>query len=155
MAGSKAAPEVSHEHERSIHSMAHHIPDLWRTNDDARRLYSLYLCRLEMNDRHDRVISACRQIRRYAHRGPGAMEGLFTFYFEIDSLCTLRQYATAWQQLRRQEEIVFGKRIDLISHVWSPQDTPQLLWSYVPLLFFNRWPFLRFTHNRYREESES
>jgi hypothetical protein len=71
------------------------VPDLWRAGDDALRLYELYLIRLLMNDLHDRIISACRIIRRYAARGPGRQEGLFTFSWEIDSLCALQQYEAA------------------------------------------------------------
>jgi hypothetical protein len=62
------------------------IPDLWRANEDAVRLYQLYLCRLQINDMHERIVAACHQIRRYAARGPGPTEGLFTFSIEIESL---------------------------------------------------------------------
>lgn len=82
------------------------IPDLWRTQEDASRLYKLYLVRLRMNGLHEQVVAACRQIRRYASRGPGAKVGLFAFSFEIDSLCDLKNYNQAWRRLRLFEETV-------------------------------------------------
>jgi hypothetical protein len=89
-----------------------------------------------MNHRYERVVAACPQIRRYAARGPGPTEGLFTFFFEIDSLCDLKNYQTAWRRLRLREKIVFGKRLDLRSREWSSTDGCELAWSYAPLLFF-------------------
>lgn len=122
--------------------MAERVVDLWRLKEDASRLYEIYLIRLQMNRLHERVVVASRQIRRYAARGPGVKEGLFTFSFEIDSLCDLKEYKAAWRQLRLREEIVFGKRLDVEQHEWSATDESELMHSYAPLLFFLR---------RYRE----
>ncbi len=118
--------------------MAARIPDLWRTNEDAARLYRLYLAHLQMNGQHVRVVSACRQIRRYAARGPGPKEGLFTFCFEIDSLGELKDYKAAWRQLRVQEKMVFGQRLDLSGRSWTADEGAQLTYYYAPLLFFLR-----------------
>jgi len=89
-----------------------------------------------MNDRHERAAAACRQIRRYAARGPGATAGLFTFSIEIESLCALRDHDTAWRRLRTQEEIVFGKRLNLRCRRWQRTDGFTLECSYAPLLYF-------------------
>ena len=43
-----------------------------------------------MNRLYERVVTATRQIRRYSARGPGREKGPFTFPFEIDALCELR-----------------------------------------------------------------
>lgn len=117
-------------------TVADAIPDLWRSKEDTVRLYQLFLCRLLMNDRHERVIAACRQIQRYAARGPGAAEALFSFPIEIDALCALKDYDAAWRRLRRQEEIAFGRRLDLRSRKWSKSDRLLLAYSYAPLLYF-------------------
>ncbi len=37
--------------------VAEAIPDLWRANEDAVRLYHLYLCHLHMNHKHERVVA--------------------------------------------------------------------------------------------------
>jgi hypothetical protein len=116
--------------------MAERIPDLWRMKEDAARLYQLCLCRLQMHDQHERVVSACRQIRRHAARGPGPAEGWFTFYFAIDSLCELGNYRAAWRQLRLREELAFGERFDLVRREWTPTDWWDLAFYYAPLLFF-------------------
>src|SRR5207237_9546900 len=79
---------------------------------------------------------ACRQIRRYAARGPGPKHGLFTFSFEIDALCDLKDYGAAWRQLRLREKIVFGERFDLFRGEWSAADARELQFLYAPLLFF-------------------
>jgi hypothetical protein len=112
------------------------IPDFWRANEDAVRLYQLYLCRLQMNDLHERVVAACSRIRRYAARCPGPREGLFTISIEIHSLCELKDYQAAWRRLRLQEEIAFGKRFDLRSRQWSRADGWELAFSYAPLAYF-------------------
>jgi hypothetical protein len=113
------------------------IPDLWRRGEtEVLRLYQLYLCRLQMHGRHERIIAVCGQIRRHANRGLGRAAGLFTFSIEIDSLCALKDYAAAWRRLQRQEEIATGKRFDLRRRRWSRADGFQLEFSYAPLLYF-------------------
>jgi hypothetical protein len=116
--------------------VAEAIPDLWRAEEDATRLYQLYLCRLRMNHRHERIVAVCPRIRRYAVRGPGPTAGLFTFSFEIDSLCDLKDYPAAWRRLRLREEIVYGERLDFRNREWSSADAWELAFSYAPLLFF-------------------
>ena len=114
------------------------IPDLWRAEEDASRLYSLYLAHLSMNGRYEQVVAACPKIRRYAARGPGAKEGLFTFHYELDAFVELNRYSEAWRQLRLREQPIFGKRFNLRRREWSAEDC-QDLWSfYAPLLFFLR-----------------
>jgi hypothetical protein len=116
--------------------MAERIPDLWRLKEDVERLYMRYLNRLQMNHLHENVVSACCQIRRYASRGPGLKAGLFTFSFEIDSLCDLKDYQAAWRQLRMRERVIYGERLDLAHREWSATDGPELAFAYAPLLFF-------------------
>ena len=116
--------------------MAGRIINLWRANEDAARLYRVYLARLQMNGRHESVVSACRQIRRYADRGPGRNEGSFTFWFEIDSLCELKNYQTAWRQLHLREKTASGRPLDITRRKWSAEDTWELAFSYAPLLYF-------------------
>jgi len=91
-----------------------------------------------MNGLRERVASACGQIRRYAARGPGLHESLFTFSFEIDALCALKRYRKAWNQLQLRDQIRFGKRSDLTRRDWSADDCWELVVSYAPLLFFLR-----------------
>jgi hypothetical protein len=112
------------------------IPDLWAANEDAVRLYQFYISILQMNDRHERATAACRQIRRYAARGPGLAAGLFTISMEIEAWCAVGDYETAWRRLRLQEEIVYGKRIDLRRRRWRGADGFELQFSYAPLLYF-------------------
>lgn len=112
------------------------IPDLWRAQEDAQRLYSLYLHRLRVHDLKERIIAACRRIRQYALRGPGAKEGLFTFYSEIDALCELKRYNAALRQARLRHLLFKSERLDLKNHHWSAGDGHNLAFTYAPLLFF-------------------
>jgi hypothetical protein len=116
--------------------MAERIPDLWRLNEDAPRIYHLYVCRLKMNGLHERVVTASRQIRRYAARGPGHKDGLFTFSYEIDSLCELNNYKAAWRQLRVYQDRAVGERFDLAHRNWSVEEEPWLTFYFAPLLFY-------------------
>lgn len=116
--------------------MQEQIPNLWREEEDAPRLYNLYLCRLQMNRLAERTVVACRTIRRYAGRGPGPMEGLFTFFYEIEALCDLGDYKAAWRQLRQRDFIASGERFDLARRKWSTAEAYNLGFYYAPLLFF-------------------
>jgi hypothetical protein len=121
-------------------SLSHEVADLWRLGvDDVHRLYNLFLAHLMIHDRHERIVFASRQIRRYASRGPGPLEGVFTFYTEIDALCHLGDYAMAWRQLRRMEEVVYGKRLDLNRHRWTAEEAShRIAFYYAPLLYFRK-----------------
>lgn len=112
------------------------LPDLWRTRADPDRMYQLYLVRLQMNGLHERVVAACRRIRRYAARGPGRRAGLFTFFFEVDSLVELKNYRAAWRQVQLRDEIIRGDRVPLGRRKWSARDFPELAYTYAPLMYF-------------------
>jgi hypothetical protein len=118
--------------------MSDRIQDLWRTNDDPRRYYQLYLAQLLRDERYERIIFACRRIRHYAKRGPGVKEGLFTFYFELDALCELKYYRAAWLQLRRLENHAFGKRFELTRGQFPPSNGMTVFSFYSPILYFLR-----------------
>lgn len=112
------------------------VPDLWQAKADAERMYQLYLARLQINGLHDRAIDACRQIRRYAVRGPGRCSGLFTFSFEVDSLVSQRRYSAAWRQVQLRDETIRGHRVSLERRRWSPRDYWELTCTYAPLMYF-------------------
>lgn len=116
--------------------MASAIPDLWKSNDDAERMYSIYLATLMKHDQNQQIVEACSVIRRYATRGPGAAAALFTYWFEGHALCELEQYDLAWRQLLRAEEIETGERIDWRRRQWSAKDHQKLIYRYAPLLYF-------------------
>jgi hypothetical protein len=116
--------------------MATQLPDLWRAEADAERMYQLYLVRLQMNGLHDRVVTACGQIRRYAARGPGRRAGLFTFFFEIDSLVELKNYHAAWRQVQLRDETIRRHRVSLDRRRWSAKDSSELAYTYAPLMYF-------------------
>jgi hypothetical protein len=91
-----------------------------------------------MHQAHERVVFACRRIRRYAARGPGPPQGLFTFSFEIDALCDLKDYRAAWRQLRLRDRTLYGRRLDFARRQWLRHEGWELQFSYAPILFFLR-----------------
>ena len=113
-----------------------HLPDLWQEKADAERMYQLYLVHLKMNGLHDRVVTACRAIRRYAARGPGRRAGLFTFSFEVDSLVSLKNYSAAWRIVQLRDETIRGRRVSLNRRKWAPKDSSELAYTYAPLMYF-------------------
>jgi len=103
--------------------MTQRIPNLWKMKlkaDDREpgTLYALYLCGLMLKDQDDRVIEACRVIRRYALKGPGIKEAFFTFSQEYHSLITLGRLEEALRQVRRRDRIVYGHS-DYSRLVWK------------------------------------
>ncbi|HLW65947.1 MAG TPA: hypothetical protein VKS79_11620 [Gemmataceae bacterium] len=116
--------------------MKRKIPNLWQSGEDARRLYSLFLSRLELGCKYKRMVFACRQIRRYARGGPGSDAGLFTFGPEIDALCGLKKYGVAWRQLRYYEVRVFGHHLKCDRPKLSTADAMVCSIYHVPLLYF-------------------
>lgn len=112
------------------------IPDLWRANEEAERLFTIYLAKLNINDCHDRVIAACKQIRGYAARGPGRKAGMFTFWWEIDSLCAQGDSKKAWTRLRESEAIWYGNRTEPEYRRWSRGFDQSVSDLYAPLLYF-------------------
>lgn len=117
--------------------MAEKIPDLWKLEErDAEQLYSLFLAHLQMHGRHDRVVAACRQIRRFARRCPGMKEAAFTFSTELDALIELQKYRSAWRLLKLREGVEYGKRLDFRDGVPPEVNAYELGSDYAPLLFF-------------------
>lgn len=116
--------------------MVPRIPDLWKSGEAADHLYRLYLAQLQKHDRYERTVAACRQIRHYAACGPGAKEGLLTFHYEVDALYELKNYATAWRQLRLRDRIAFGQSFDYARQEWSVKDAYRLEWDYAPIHYF-------------------
>ena len=114
------------------------VPNLFDREDDARRLYSLYLIRLQMRGDYDRVIDACGQIRKHAAATVGVKSALFTFDFEDESLCHAQRFDTAWERLRERERIVHGRTLELVAHSWTAGDAQILKYHYCPLLYFRR-----------------
>jgi hypothetical protein len=116
--------------------MSYPIPNLWREEADAGRLYELYLVHLMIQGRHERVVTACQCIRGYAVREPGITESRFTYWQELDALCTLGQFQVAWRRLRRWEPDLFGEKFDLRRSKWPAEMASVLEFTYAPLLYF-------------------
>lgn len=112
----------------------HSIPDLWRLKEDAERLYKSFLCRLMMHDMQERIVTACRVIRRHAAKAPETRDALFTFGHEIDALFELQNYRGVLRQLRLRERMLFGSRLDLLR--LPPSSGQMIEFQYAPVHYF-------------------
>jgi len=91
--------------------------------------------------RERRVVKVCQQIRVFARRSVRPHFANFTYFVEIDALCKLGKFSTAWRQLRRWERVACGKNLDLMADAWAPAE---LNW------FFHYHPQLLYFLGRYR-----
>lgn len=115
--------------------MAYKIPNLWNEDPAMIPYYRIFLSHLQMAGKHDRIVAACRQIRRYAERGARLDDALFTFHEEIGALCDLKKYKTAWRVLQARDDMLYGPQADVANHPEraNPYELEPL---YAPLLFY-------------------
>lgn len=114
-------------------------PDLFASQEtgEARRLYELYLSCLMVRHRHEDMVRACRTIRGHARRGPGTREGVFTYWYEINALCSLGKYPAAWRALTRRDALVHGKRMSISGGKKSLLGTwTEITCHHAPILYF-------------------
>src|SRR5262245_33067859 len=102
---------------------------------DGEQDYHLYLSRLMLSGEQKNIIQVCRRIRAYAAQGPGVEAGLFTYFYELDALCAIGNYAVAWRQLLRFDRSRRGAGFDYRSHPWGRKDGHDLRFLYGPLLY--------------------
>src|SRR5262245_10434029 len=114
------------------------VPNLFgsQSSNKAAQLYQLYLLRLSQHSRWHRMVDACRQIRGYAQRRGRLRWADFTYHFEIDGLCQLREYPVAWRLLRRLERIAYGRNINLNAKQWRSDELDCFIGYHAPLLYF-------------------
>lgn len=111
------------------------VPDLW-DNDDAPRLYSLYLYRLRLAGSLERVVEACREIRSLAVRHEGEERGAFAIPEEIDALFDLRRLPDAWKSVRAAELTRFGRKLEMPDAGARSAEAMFLEDYHRPLLYF-------------------
>lgn len=122
--------------------MTPRMPNLWKMKLEADdyepgTLYRLYICQLMLNEEYDRIIEACRIIRRYAFSGPGVIEGLFTFDFEMNCLLLQGRLDIALRQARLRDQAYYGHS-DYSNLVWK-EDTGQWpIYTVAPLHYFHK-----------------
>ena len=114
------------------------VPNLLRLRSakESGYLYQDYLTRLMQSSRWDRTLEACRQIRSYAARHGRPRLADFTYHFEIDALCHLGEYSSAWRQLRRLERIAYGRSVNLKAKSWRSDELDWFLRYHPQILYF-------------------
>lgn len=92
------------------------IPNLFTKTEEAHRLYSMMLARLDFHDRNEDVVKIARVIRRHARNSADIRAGLFTYWFERDALWYLERHSVGWNQQLRFETGWYGQPVDLFSN---------------------------------------
>lgn len=119
---------------RAVSPLPNLFKDPQRT-DSGQRLYQIFLSRLSTSRRSDRILSACREIRRYAKLAGKPQVGAFTYYWEMEAHGQRRDYEAMWRSLRAEEHFRTGRRFRLASHRWSHREHHDLIFRYAPLLY--------------------
>jgi hypothetical protein len=101
----------------------------------AQRLYQIFLSKLSAARRSDRILSACREIRRYAKSGGKPQAGVFTFFWEIEAHGQKRDFEAMWTSLRTEERLKHGNQLRIASHRWPHSEHHDLIYRYAPLLY--------------------
>jgi len=114
------------------------LPNLFKgpqKTNSAARLYQIFLSRLSTSGRSDRILSACREIRRYAKLAGKPQTAAFTYFWEMEAHGQKQDYEAMWRSLRAEEHYRTGRRFRLASHCWSHREHHDLIFRYAPLLY--------------------
>jgi hypothetical protein len=114
------------------------LPNLFKgpqKTDSAQRLYEIFLSRLSTSRRSDRILLACREIRRYAKLAGKPQPAAFTYFWEMEVHGQKQDYEAMWCSLRAEEHFRTGRRYRLASHRWSHREHHDLIFRYAPLLY--------------------
>jgi hypothetical protein len=84
---------------------------------------------------NDRVLTACREIRRYANSAGRKPAGAFTYFWEMEAHGARTDFDSMWRSLRAMERVALGVSINLVSHKWKHSEHHQLIYRYIPLLY--------------------
>lgn len=117
--------------------MAKRIPNLWKMklkadDRDPGTLYRLYFCQLMLQENYERMVEACRTIRRYGMNGLKLEEWLFTFEYEVDSLIWLGRLDIALRQARARDRAYYG-HCDYARLVWKEDSGMWPIYKVAPL----------------------
>lgn len=115
------------------------IPNLFRGGDarKAVQTYEMFLARLAVLGRHQRIVEVCRKIRRFAAASGDKTVGAFTDFAEKQAPNRLQNWTTLWRALRAYEAAFYGRRLDLKKRRWKGKGF-EILFYYGPRLYFRR-----------------
>ena len=102
---------------------------------DSHRLYDLFLARLSAARQSDRILTACRSIRRMARQAGRPQAAAFTFFWEMEARGHKHDFDGMWRTLRAWEEAAAGERLKIGTHQWSHKEHHQLIFRYAPLMY--------------------
>lgn len=114
------------------------LPDLFTgplKTKEFQRLYGVFLVRLGTARQSDRMVTACRDIRRMARRAGRPRAALFTYFWEMEAHGHRQDLEVMWRTLRAWEEAATGQKLNIRTHQWTPKDHQQLIFRYAPLLY--------------------
>lgn len=101
----------------------------------AQQLYQIFLSRLSTSGRSERVVSVCREIRRYAKSAGKPKAAAFTYFWEMEAHGQKRDFEAMWRSLRAEERLRLGGQFRIASHCWTQSEHHDLICRYAPLLY--------------------
>jgi hypothetical protein len=114
------------------------LPNLFRgpqKTPSAQRLYETFLSRLSSSHQSDRILAACRVMRRYAKLAGKPEDAAFTLQWEMDAHGQVGNYEAMWHSLQAHERLRIGRSIRVATHRWGHRDHHDLIFRYAPLLY--------------------
>ncbi len=101
----------------------------------SQRLYEVLLARLSFARQSDRMLMACRDIRRFARKAGRKKAVASTYFWEMEAHGHRHDFEAMWRTLRAWEEASMGQRIKVGAHNWTHKEHHQLIFGYAPLLY--------------------
>lgn len=111
------------------------IPNLFGATDDAERLYSIMLARLQLHDAFQEIVAAADAIRAHARNSGDERAALLTHHHERDALWYLGRHDDNWARHVEFETQVFGGLIDLDAEDVADRDVYSMSQMRSPLHF--------------------
>ena len=119
-------------------SIASRLPNLLSgpaNSTDSARLYDVFLARLATARQSERMVMACREIRRMARHAGKPKFAAFTYFWEMEAHDYKGDFEGMWRTLKAWEKARTGKTLDVRTHAWRSNEHHQLIFRYAPLMY--------------------
>jgi hypothetical protein len=118
----------------AVSSLPHLFAGPLKTKEFQRQ-YEAFLIRLGTARQSDRMVTACRSMRRMARQAGRPRAAGFTYFWEMEAHGHTYDFEAMWRTLRAWEEAITGQRLNIRTHQWTEKDHQQLIFRYAPLLY--------------------
>jgi hypothetical protein len=95
----------------------------------------MFLIRLSAAGQSNRMLAACRDIRRMARQAAKPNVAAFTYHWEMEAHGQKHNFEAMWRTLKAGEKANTGETFNIRTHQWIPKEHHQLIFQYVPLMY--------------------